>query len=202
MAPIEPVIVSKPPPAEAKAHVCDVCGTTARVQVLRGYRDGQPLMARLCLDCAAEVRPASDAAPSFSMRVSLPMLLCLAGATLALLGGLADRLVPSGQFGFGMVQRFGVLAGALLLLVSVLLHVDVMALLGLFVFAGAALIDFVGTQRTPGVGWKQQAALIVGGVIFVAAAAWRFARHRARQAAAAAAMPASGTQDGERADPG
>ncbi len=143
------------------AHHCAHCGQPARVCVLQGYRDGEPVMGYYCLTCPPELAVPQRAARRGASRLSLPVLLCLAALVLGLAGGASDLLISGSSPGFGWYQRVGVIVGAVVLLLGVLMRVDVIALAGVFVFGGALCWDWFGVYGSPGLGWKQQTTLLI-----------------------------------------
>jgi hypothetical protein len=147
----------------AVQHRCSDCGEPARVHVLEGYTNGQPVLRHVCATCVEKVVPAPRARRA-RRPLGLPVvaLLGLAGAVLVVMGLLGDYLVPARHPGFGRHQQLGVLVGTVVLGVGLLTRAGVIALAGLLFAAAALCADWLGLTAGPGVGWKQQFMLGVG----------------------------------------
>ncbi len=154
---------------EDRQETCDLCGKPARVCVLHGYRDGAPVYGRYCLDCPSTSDFDHSARSRSSKRLSLHLLICLLGVVIGVLGGAADLVVSDAHPGFGWYQRTGVLVGAIIVLLGMLVRAEVVALVGVFLFAGAVSWDCFSYSDAPGVGWKQQTALVVSAFLLVLA---------------------------------
>lgn len=155
--------------ATTKRAACEVCGEVARVLVLEGYANGQPVLRRFCLKCAAEAAPADAGVFGERTRVRLHVLVALVGLALCVVGLFGDFLIPPPHAGFGWHQQLGVFAGALLLVVGLLLRTEVIALGGAFLLAASLGADWFGLTRGPGIGWKQQVMTAVGVLCLLAA---------------------------------
>jgi hypothetical protein len=178
--------------AITKRAACEVCGEVARVLVLEGYANGQPVLRRFCLKCAAEAAPADAGVFGERTRVRLHVLVALAGLALCAVGLFGDFLIPAAHAGFGWHQQLGVFAGALLLVVGLLLRTEVIALGGAFLLAASLGADWFGLTRGPGIGWKQQVMLAVGVLCLLAAGITR-----RRTAARRRRLDRAGGHDGQ-----
>lgn len=146
------------------ARRCETCGESARVRVLEGYSDGEPLMHLFCLRCASAFR-ASPAPFDPSGRLSFGSVFIVAGIMLMLLGGFGDMFRLHTHKGFGAYQQFGAAIGLFLIVLAALLRVDVFAIIGLAVFALASGGDIIVVTSSAGLGWKQQLALVLGALV-------------------------------------
>lgn len=145
-------------------RTCESCGGAARVRVLEGYSDGEPLIHTFCFRCADAFRPA--AAPfNPSERLSFGTVFVITGVLLMLVGGLGDMFHLRTHKGFGLYQQIGVGAGMFLVVLAALLRVDVFAIIGLGVLALASGGDIIVVTSSAGLGWKQQAALVAGAAV-------------------------------------
>ncbi len=161
--------------ATLKRKRCENCNAVSRVLILDGYARGQPVLRRLCLDCAARAAPKRAACGGERARVTWHALVSLAGFVLCVVGLAGDWLVPGGHAGFGWHQQMGAVTGVLLILVGLLLRADVIALAGAFLLGAALCSDWFGLTRGPGIGWKQQymagagvLCLLFGGLVRLA----------------------------------
>jgi uncharacterized membrane protein YphA (DoxX/SURF4 family) len=141
---------------------CDVCGAGARVLILEGYAEGEPVLRRLCLTCAAA--SANPGLVGERPRIGLHVLVGLAGLVLCFVGLFGDYLVPPAHPGFGWHQQVGAGAGALLLVLGLVLRMDVVALGGAFLCGASLGADWFGLTHGPGIGWKQQVLIAMGAV--------------------------------------
>ena len=157
---------------------CERCGAPARVYILEEYVDGKPVHRHLCLGCAntAYERYLRRGAGHVRPRPSLSALLIAAGLVLVILGASADLFGIQGSAGFGWKQQASLLAGALAVILGALLRVDALMLGGSVLVAVAVLADVYGTIGSPGIGWRQRAA-IVAGLVLVQAALFLRKRH-------------------------
>ena len=158
---------------------CERCGQAARVHILEGYAQGQPIQRRFCLQCAPGFSPALPSLHVNRARLRITFLVGVIGVVLGTVGVFGDAFVPEGHAGFGWYQRAGVLLGALFVFVGILLRADLIALGGLLLFGGSLCADWVGLTRAPGIGWKQQALLGVSAACVVIALLGRCAAVRA-----------------------
>jgi hypothetical protein len=149
------------------------------VHILEGYAQGQPIQRRFCLECAPGFSPALSRLHVNRARLRITFLVGVIGVVLGTVGVFGDAFVPEGHAGFGWYQRAGVLLGAVLVFVGILLRADLIALGGLLLFGGALCADWVGLTRAPGVGWKQQTLLGVSAACVVIAVLGRYAAARA-----------------------
>ena len=147
---------------------CELCGATARVQVLEGYANGQPVVRRFCLVCASgpALAPGSE---ERNARPSVWTIIALLGVALGVLGAFGDLILPNFHAGFGWYQRCGVVVGVLLGLLGVLMRIDVLALGGAGLFIVSLGADWLGLRHSPGVGWKQQLVLALAVVCMLLA---------------------------------
>lgn len=146
------------------AAVCAACGQPARVQVLEGYASGKPVRWRLCLSCVDSQyeRYLRAGAEIGRPRLSISSGLLFAGALLALLGVSADQMTPLDANGFGWRQWSGLLTGVLFITLGAMLRVDIVGIAGAVLSAVAILANYLGHDYSPGIGWKQALAIIVG----------------------------------------
>jgi hypothetical protein len=137
------------------------------VNVLEGYVGGQPTRRHFCLECAdvAYGLYIEGGTGRTRPRPHLSSLLIAAGLLLALVGASVDLLGIEGHAGFGWKQQAGLVVGTLLVALGALLRVDALAIGGALLFGVAALADVYGTVGTPGVGWRQRAAILAGLVV-------------------------------------
>lgn len=141
----------------ADARTCVRCEAPARVEVLQGYSQGQPVRVLYCLSCAGVEQPlALHRVRLRRRRLTLPVLLAVCGVGLGLVAVFADALFPAAQSGFGRHQQIGVVVGALLVFFGTVLRTDVIGIIGTFIFLTALSADLFGEERSPGMGWKQQ----------------------------------------------
>ncbi len=155
-----PMPAPEPDDAIGTPGVCRRCGQPARVHVLEGYQGGRPLRHCYCMPCAGVRSSPQTAARPRPLRLGL--VLALAGLASAVVGLLGDLLIPEARVGFGWYQRSGVLIGALILFVGLLVRAEVVAVGGALLLGAAAGADWFGLTRGPGMGWKQQALLAAG----------------------------------------
>jgi hypothetical protein len=169
----EPETSGSQPGTSVEWVPCEICGKEARLLILEGYAQRQPVVRRFCLTCSAsaEAGPARE-----RTRLSLHVLVGLASLVSCVVGLFGDHLVPSAHPGFGWHQELGVVAGGLLLLVGLILRADVVALGGGFLLAASLCADWFGWTRGPGIGWKQQLMILIGAVGLLLAAAFRMRR--------------------------
>lgn len=147
---------------------CQACGASARIVVLEGYRDGEPLMAHYCAECRAKTHVAARSVESVrESRLSLGTLVCIAGVTIALLGATADLLSLWPSMGFGWLQRTALITGAIVTFLGVLIRVDVVAVGGALTVGIALCFDWVSIAPVPGIGWKQKSVLIGAALLLV-----------------------------------
>jgi len=126
-------------PAAADSAACEGCGLFARVHILEGYQQGEPIYRRLCLKCAAAVARAPAARRSFRFTFSL---FSLAAGVLCGCAALAAGTLPANLPFFSWLRGGGVAAGALLVVIGTFLRVDLIALGGALVFCGAVARDW------------------------------------------------------------
>jgi hypothetical protein len=149
---------------------CALCDRPARVHILKGYDHGRPIRQSLCLSCAnaADERLLSETLERRQRRSGRATLLTVTGLLLIVLGGAVDQLGIHTSVGFGLKQQTSLLLGAFVVILGALLRIDVLAALGALLFAAAALADVLKPGGSPGVGWQQGAALVVGLLCLVA----------------------------------
>jgi len=176
-------MASTPSPVQ---HTCIDCGQPARVHVLDGYMNGQPVLRHVCAACVEKMVPLQAARRARRpLGLSVTALLGLAGGVLIALGLLGDYLVPSRHPGFGRHQQLGLLVGTVVLGIGLLTRAGVIALAGLLFAAASLCADWLGLTAGVGVGWKQQ-IMLGGGVLLSLAAvivhSLRRERHQRRSA--------------------
>ncbi|MEW6249150.1 MAG: hypothetical protein AB1716_00760 [Planctomycetota bacterium] len=154
---------------------CVACGQLARVHILHDYARGAPVYQRLCLDCALH---AAAPLPSVPHRWRGTVVAVLIAVGLGSVSLVADALIPNSVPGFGWIQRAGVAAGALLVVVGTFMRVDVIALAGIFLFGSALAKDWF--DPTPGFGWKQQLVLAASAACLVYGVGGRLAARHLR----------------------
>ena len=150
--------------AEGLTEACDRCGRPRRVGILAGYVDGRPAYRSFCLACAeaADEERFRETPAQFRPQPTLASLLIAAGLLLTLFGAAIDQFGVQTSVGFGAKQQAGLLIGVLIITLGALLRVDVLLTAGSILFVVAALADFVGELGTPGLGWQQGSAILVG----------------------------------------
>ncbi|MEW6251791.1 MAG: hypothetical protein AB1716_14190 [Planctomycetota bacterium] len=193
-----PALLAAPAPAalEAPASLpimggtaCDVCGALARLQVLEGYRNGQPAVRRVCLTCAeATVFTPARRRPSGHLRIG--QIAVLLGLVLIALGLFGDWLVPARHGGFGWKQQSGLMLGSAVLFFGLLLGAELVALAGGLLLGGAVCADWFGLAQGPGIGWRQQTLAAAGALLILGGGLRSRWALRRRSAAPAAARPA------------
>ena len=170
---------------------CEVCRTQARVLILEGYAEGQPVLRSLCCACAATA-PARTSTAGERRRISLHMLAAVAGLVLCVVGLLGDFLVPSRSPGFGLHQQLGVGAGVFILVIGLLLRAEIVALAGGLLLVAAVCADWFGLTDGAGIGWKQQAMIAIGALGMLASwVAHRVAAARGARRTGAGRGPAA-----------
>ena len=180
---------------------CEVCGEGARVLILEGYAEGQPVMRHYCLRCDAAA-PAETDVVGERPRIGVHVLVELAGLVLCVVGLFGDYLVPSAHVGFGWHQQVGAGAGALILVIGLVLRMEVVALGGAFLLGASLCADWFGLTHGPGIGWKQQAMIAIGAVGLLTGGIARkmiAARRRRRERANGRARGVTQGQSGGRA---
>lgn len=155
---------------------CETCGEPARVRILEGYSNGQPIVHRFCLGCVGYAAPLSSRPRAGKPRLRMPVLVGLAGVVLGTVGVFGDAFILESNTGFGTYQQGGVVLGALLVFIGAVLRADVVALGGAFVFVGALTADWFGMARRPGIGSKQQIVLAMSLACVSYGVLGRFAR--------------------------
>lgn len=156
------------PMQPAAPSSCLVCGQTARVCILDGYRNSTPVYRRLCLGCDARLAGFSGfELEKVSRRSRLRFYLLGLGGALAVVGLLADEIVLKPSSGFGFWQQSGVFLGLFCVMIGTLLRVETLALAGLATAALSALADVIGPIGEGGLGWKQRAVILVAMAMIV-----------------------------------
>ena len=143
---------------------CEHCERPARVHILKGYLEGQPIRQSLCIACADAVDEhfLSNVTERSPRRSGLATLLTVTGLLLVAVGATVDELGIHTSVGFGLKQQACLLLGAFVVLLGSLWRVDVLTALGSLLFAAAALADVLQPGGSPGVGWLQGAAIVAG----------------------------------------
>jgi hypothetical protein len=154
---------------------CERCQSVARVTILEGYENNQPVRRRLCMACADEAFDRGAGRRGlWQGKLSFRAVLLLAGGVLALLGALADVFGHHGAAGFGCYQLAAVSVGGLFVVIGALLRIDLLVLPGAILFALGVLADAFGRVGTPGLGWRQQTLIVLGAVLLLLGAVrWR-----------------------------
>ena len=147
-----------------RGRQCERCEGDARVHVLEGYVAGRPVHHQLCSECASTAyeQYLKNGAGHPRSRLGFGDLLIVAGAFFMVLGITADLFDYKGSIGFGWVQQAGLLIGILGIVVGALLRIDLLALGGTILLAGAMLADIYGTLGSPGIGLHQVALILIG----------------------------------------
>ena len=155
--------------------VCDVCGQPARVHILEGYQQGQPVHRRFCLRCAPEAPPWNSERGFQHGKLRLSILIGATGIGLGALALLADHFIPMRtSAGFGWHKGGGLVIGALLLLIGTLSRADLIAIGGLLLFGASCFAGLFGWAQSPGIGWKQQLLLELSAVCVILCILGRF----------------------------
>ena len=169
--------------------------------ILEGYAGGQPVLRRFCLTCAAA--SADPGLVGERPRISLHVLVGLAGLVLCFVGLFGDYLVPPAHPGFGWHQQVGAVTGALLLVIGLVLRMEVIALGGAYLLGASLGADWFGLTHGPGIGWKQQVMVALGAVGLLAAGVTRRViaarRHKLDRSREHAKRVAPGQRDGHTA---
>lgn len=169
--------------ARAQQGKCERCGALAAVQLLAGYRDGQPIRRHFCLSCAALApQLLLPLAPQRHLRLDAALL--LAGAIVTVLGVGRDYLLPISVGGFGWHQLLGVSIGGFVVLIGLLMRVDFLAAGGVVVLGIAGSADLLLGHGSAGIGWKQW--LLTGVGLLMMAGALRVWQRRRRDNSRAA----------------
>lgn len=146
---------------------CQVCGQPARVKILEGYLSGEPVFRHFCFACAERFHRDMSALETGGpgRRLSYGVLLTLVGFMIVGLGALGDHLGIHGSRGFGWYQLLILGLGLLLMILGALTRVEIMAVMGTLIAGLTACSDLLRLSGAPGVGWKQQTALVLGLVL-------------------------------------
>lgn len=169
--------------AETNALKCSQCGAAAHVHVLVGYDEGRPVRHSLCEACAGQGAALAEPQPKLHAGARLTSLICAGGLAVAALVLLADVLLPVRHTGFGKYQLLATVVGGLLLMTTLLLRIDYLALLAGLVVGGALTVDLFGDGGAPGIGWKQQTGLALAGLCVFSAVVVRVGLHIHRRRA-------------------
>jgi hypothetical protein len=168
----------------APAGRCARCGRPAAVTVVSGDEPGQRQVRELCLECAET--PQFQPGPGRALLGLAPSFLIRAGAVLTLLALVADSLGVAGRHGFGWRQLAGSEAGALVLVLGAFLRSGWLTVGGLALLVLSLGADQWRVGRAPGVGWREQLALVLGGAAVAVGLLWqRRLRARSRREAGA-----------------
>jgi hypothetical protein len=164
----------------AVRSTCARCAADARVSVLTGYPGGRPQRVWFCLRCAdgAYDEFVGVANPSRRRRLGVGSLLLAAGVLLMVVSLLADTLGINGSPGFGWFQQSAVILGGVLLLLGAVSRADIVAVIGTLLLLAGLLADVAGRMGSPGFGWRQALALVVGFALFVSGWLIRAHAHR------------------------
>lgn len=148
-------------PSATSMPACANCAQPARVRVLSGYADSQPVVEAYCLDCAEQA-----SAPRVTVRndASFALLAAHIGLAFGVLGAFGDWFWLASQGGFGFQQQIGIAVGVISFTLGVMLRVDLFVVVGMVIFSVAAGADLVGGN--PGIGWRQE-LLLKGGLAIV-----------------------------------
>jgi hypothetical protein len=159
---------------------CARCGRPAAVTLVGEDEQGQRQMLELCLECAET--PQFQPRPARALLGLAPSFLIRAGAVLTLLALFADSLGIRGRHGFGWRQVAGSEAGALVLVLGAFLRSGWLTVSGLALLVLSLGADQLRVGRTPGMGWREQLALLLGGAAVALGLLWqRRLRARARR---------------------
>ena len=163
-------------------NTCSVCGRPALLHVNLGSVDGKPNIRDYCQGCA-DRHLDEWRAPRRRLtggRHAIGGLLIMSGVALGIVAVFADGLGIAGHSGFGWYQRGGALGGVLLIFVGAIFRIDVLGVSGTILFVLAIGVDYFGIGRSAGLGWRQEAALVVALLLL---AAGLFFRRRPRNLA-------------------
>jgi hypothetical protein len=131
---------------------CQNCGAPVRVQVLKGYRAGRPVVRFLCMDCADRVEEleSAEASTRTRQRLSVRAMLVIGGLGLGLVAMLGKQVELARSGAFSVEQRLTVCLGAFLVVLGALLRVDVVGVIGTVLFAvalGAGLLHLINAAQ-------------------------------------------------------
>lgn len=160
----------------AAGTTCERCGSRSRVHVLESYAGGAPQVRRFCLPCADRWSSETSRGGALKPRPGIAALLAMAGAAMLIVGLLGDYLFPDARAGFGRHQQLGVLVGAVLILVGIVLRVQIIALGATLLFIVALGADWLRLTHGIGIGWKQVALIVFGAATLLMGAVYPFLR--------------------------
>lgn len=154
---------------EWTARSCEQCGVRARVQILEGYRSGNPVLRFFCIECADQdhLNTSEQCATNTRQRLSIASTVVLAGACIGLLGAWADRFGIGQSDGFGFRQQAAAAVGVLSVLIGALLRIDVVAVFGTVLFTVAALADVMGLGLAAGTSVTKLIVMLAGICVIV-----------------------------------
>lgn len=177
-----------PEPAPVPEDVsgnCELCGQPALVRILVDYAGAERVEKRYCLTCADKREVGPEVISPF-----LPRLLVWSGVVIGVVSVSADFLGISGSGEFGWRQMAGTELGALLMVVGVVVRRAVVSIGGMVLLALSVGAEWLRVGHSPGVGWRQGAALAVSALLM--ATGLLTARRRNSRAPAGDGRPASG----------
>ena len=169
---------------ERSKLTCRACAKPARVRILTGYADSQPIVETYCLACAQ-----AAASPRVTIRTdgSFALLAAHIGLALGVLGAFSDWFLVNSGAGFGFQQQLGIALGVISFTLGVMLRIDLFVIAGMLIFTVAAGADLIDGK--PGFGWRQEMIMKGGlGIVALSLIAHFFEQRirKARQARGAA----------------
>jgi hypothetical protein len=147
-------------PAPDPCGNCELCGQPALVRILVDYAGSERVERRYCLVCADKREVGPEVISPF-----LPRLLVWSGVVIGVVSVSADFLGISGSGEFGWRQVAGTELGALLMVVGVMVRRAVVSIGGMVLLALSIGAEWFRVGHSPGVGWRQGAALAVSAVL-------------------------------------
>lgn len=156
---------------------CQNCAKPARVRILSGYADSQPIVDAYCLACAQDA-----ASPRVTVRIdgSFALLVAHIGLALGVLGAFSDWFLVDSKAGFGFQQQIGIALGVISFTLGVMMRIDLFVVAGMLIFTVAAGADLV--NGNPGFGWRQEMVMKAGLGIVALSLVAHFFEQRIRKA--------------------
>jgi hypothetical protein len=132
------------------------------------------VLRRFCRECERQAAAAARVG-QYQVALAFARLLIYCGLALGLLVFTADRLGLSGRAGFGWRQLTGLELGFLVLALGVLTRRLALRVIGVCVLVLSLGADFFSLGHAPGLGWREQIALVISTSLILAGSLW----HRA-----------------------
>ncbi len=148
---------------------CQDCGRPVKVWVMKGYREGKPVMGQFCMDCADRQNwgLTTDRPGQETGRLGAGSLFIFLGLSVGILGIMGDYLGIRGFNGLAWHQQIGLTLGALLVVIGALFRVDPLVVIGALGFGFSVFSDTFGLTGDKGFGWKQEFAVVAGLVMIL-----------------------------------